>query len=453
MGFEVEPNSIYPIPLDQRHGRARDLFTMWFGVNVVLLTVVTGALAPTLFKLSFPASVAAILIGNLVGAVFMALHSAQGPDLGVPQMIQTRGQFGSYGSVLIIAVVVIMYVGFIASNLGTVGQSVHALPGGVSVNLAIAVVCALSLGATIFGYDIIHAYARLLSWLSGGAMLVCFAWAIFVHGVPAGALAGGRFSPAGFFGVISTTALWQISYAPYVSDYSRYLPPGTGAPEAFWASYLGTVLGSVIPMIFGALLVIVAGAGDVGAALIQVLGPVSTPVILVFTFAIASGNALNLYCGALAALTVVQTFWPRWRITTRDRIIVTILLGAAALALGLLSAGSFLQAYTDFLQLLLCVLTPWTAINLVDYYLVRHGAYEVAAFFEPDGGCYGRFNWPALACYGLGVGVQAPFVVTDFYTGPAAKLLGHVDLSWIVGLFVVAPAYYWLAMRPPAAGA
>src|SRR6202012_5786621 len=103
--FEVEPNTIYPIPLDQRHGTARDLFTMWFGVNVVLLTIVTGALAPTVFKLSFPASVAAILIGNLVGAIFMALHAAQGPDLGVPQMIQTRGQFGSHGSVLIVAIV------------------------------------------------------------------------------------------------------------------------------------------------------------------------------------------------------------------------------------------------------------------------------------------------------------------------------------------------------------
>ena len=68
------------------------------------LTFVTGALAPVVFKLPFGYSVVAILLGNLVGALFMALHSAQGPRLGVPQMIQSRGQFGMIGAVLVIAI-------------------------------------------------------------------------------------------------------------------------------------------------------------------------------------------------------------------------------------------------------------------------------------------------------------------------------------------------------------
>ena len=56
----------------------------------MLLTVVTGALAVTVFKLSFVAALLALVLGNLVGGIFMALHSAQGPQLGVPQMVQTR---------------------------------------------------------------------------------------------------------------------------------------------------------------------------------------------------------------------------------------------------------------------------------------------------------------------------------------------------------------------------
>ena len=47
-----------------------------------------------------------VVVGNTVGGVFMALHSAQGPQLGVPQMVQTRGQFGSYGSLLVIVLVI-----------------------------------------------------------------------------------------------------------------------------------------------------------------------------------------------------------------------------------------------------------------------------------------------------------------------------------------------------------
>jgi purine-cytosine permease-like protein len=36
------------------------------------------------------------------------------------------------------------------------------------------------------------------------------------------------------------------------------------------------------------------------------------------------------------------------------------------------------------------VLIPWTAINLVDYYLIRRGEYDVEAFFGPSGGQYGQ---------------------------------------------------------------
>jgi NCS1 family nucleobase:cation symporter-1 len=29
--------------------------------------------------------------------------------------------------------------------------------------------------------------------------------------------------------------------------------------------------------------------------------------------------------------------------------------------------------------------------------------------------------------------------------GPIARAIGGIDLSWIVGLIVTSPAYYWLA--------
>src|SRR5208282_2525611 len=96
----LEIGTILPIPADQRHGTSRDLFTVWFGSNLMLLTVVTGGLAVTEFKLPFVWAVIGLTLGNLIGAIFMALHAAQGPTLGVPQMVQTRGQFGSYGSLL-----------------------------------------------------------------------------------------------------------------------------------------------------------------------------------------------------------------------------------------------------------------------------------------------------------------------------------------------------------------
>jgi purine-cytosine permease-like protein len=110
----------------------------------------------------------------------------------------------------------------------------------------------------------------------------------------------------------------------------------------------------------------------------------------------------------------------------------------------LVSADDFLANYANFLALLLCVLIPWTAVNLVDYYLLRHGVYDIDALFQRDGGRYGRFNWVAIACYFVGIAVQIPFLSTTIFTGVVAKALGGADISWIVGLTVICPLYYVL---------
>jgi NCS1 family nucleobase:cation symporter-1 len=38
-------------------------------------------------------------------------------------------------------------------------------------------------------------------------------------------------------------------------------------------------------------------------------------------------------------------------------------------------------------------------------------------------------------------------VASALYTGPIARAIGGIDLSWIVGLAVTSPVYYWLAKR------
>ena len=442
----VEQHTIYPIPHDERHGTFRDLFTIWFGCNIMMLTIVTGALASTVFRLDMLSSIGAIAVGNLVGAIFMALHAAQGPLLGVPQMVQTRGQFGTMGAVLVVAIVIVMYVGFLASNIVLSGQSLHTIMPGINVKLLLVIIAALSGIATVFGHDLIHAFARFLTYASGAALVLSFVWMAFVHGLPAGVMHMNAFSLAGFCSMVSVGALWQIAYAPYVSDYSRYMPHDAGAGPAFWASYAGCSLGSILPMILGALLGLVAAHGDPVEGLTAFTGGAAVPIVLIFSVGIAGANAMNLYCGVLSTITLIQTFLPSWRAGPGARIVITLILSAIALTTALFAAANFLATYTDFILLLLYVLVPWTAINLVDFYLVRHGNYDVAAFFTAAGGVYGRFNKAAISCYVLGFLIQLPFMSTTRYTGSIAKLLGGVDISWIVWLLVVSPVYYGLAV-------
>jgi len=58
---------------------------------------------------------------------------------------------------------------------------------------------------------------------------------------------------------------------------------------------------------------------------------------------------------------------------------------------------------------LLFFLLPWSAINLVDYYLVKHGRSDVQSFFKPDG-IYGGFQWWACFCYVITLAVQVAFL-------------------------------------------
>jgi nucleobase:cation symporter-1, NCS1 family len=52
-----------------------------------------------------------------------------------------------------------------------------------------------------------------------------------------------------------------------------------------------------------------------------------------------------------------------------------------------------------------------------------------------------------VTCYAFGILVQIPFIASSLYTGPLARAAGGIDLSWIVGLLLTSPAYYWMAKR------
>lgn len=440
MSTPIETHTIHPIPPDQRHGKVADLFSVWFSANMTLLTVVTGVLGPSVFGLSFFWSLLALVMGNVVGAIFMALHAAQGPRLGVPQMVQSRGQFGIYGSVPIIVLVVLMYIGFAASNCVVGGQALAHVVPDFDGRLGVLFIALLTLLPCAFGYKAIHACSRLASRVS--ILAVVYAIGCGIGGFSWAVLSDGHGTVAGFLGAFSVSALWQIAYAPYVSDSSRYLPDSVRSSQhAFWATYAGTVIGAVLPMVLGSLLAISYPMLPLAGALSHTGGHLGNIILLILALAIPLANAMSVYCGALCSLTLVQTFLPAWRAGVKARLVATVLLLVAALAMSLGMVGDFLRAYTSFLDILMAVLVPWTAINLCDYYFLRHGIYDVWAFFRADGGPYGRFNSRAVLVYVLGVVVEIPFLKTGPYTGMFVSSLRGVDISWVVSLFVTASVY------------
>ncbi|MFH8836898.1 purine-cytosine permease family protein [Streptomyces sp. NPDC017868] len=439
----VEQRSIDHVPAEERHGKPWHLFTLWFASNVQITGLVNGALA-VMVGLDLPWAIFAILIGNLLGGVFMACHSVQGPRLGIPQMIQSRAQFGFYGAILPVAIVLAMYFGFALEGAVING---HAVAGWLHIPYAAAVVLSnlVTLAVAAAGYKLIHAVSRYLSVVSGLVFV-----ALFVE--------LGTHLPAHYHGTsvnagtvllaVSIFASWQITWAPYVSDYSRYLPEDTSPRKTFWWTYLGAAVGGSWVMIIGAMAAVI-GADALGQDAIGFLAHQFPAVSWLLAAALiiggVPGSAQSPYGAFLTALSAVS---PRGRTNAgpRARMVFTVVFTAVTTVLAILVGSDTMTLFENIILTLLYLLIPWTAINLTDYYLVRRGDYDIESFFLKDGP-YGRCDWGAVVIFLLAIAVEFPFINSTVYEGPLASSMGGADLSWLVGLVFGTAAYYLYAVR------
>jgi purine-cytosine permease-like protein len=128
--------------------------------------------------------------------------------------------------------------------------------------------------------------------------------------------------------------------------------------------------------------------------------------------------------------------------TTAKRVMTLAVSAIAATSIAFASTHHFMEKFGDFLAILLYLFTPWTAINLVDFYVVRKGHYSVREIFNAHG-MYGRWNWRGLSAYVIGFVAMIPFFSTGLYTGPIAAALGGADIAMLVGLPVAAIVYLY----------
>ncbi|MEY9846924.1 NCS1 family nucleobase:cation symporter-1 [Streptacidiphilus sp. BW17] len=444
-GGLIEVRSIDYVPPEERHGKVWHQGPFWFTGNFVLTTMVTGFLGPTL-GLPVAWSILAVVLGACFGTFFMAFHANQGPRMGLPQMIQSRAQFGLRGAVLPFAAVVFVYVGFNVFNVVLATEGLRTvLPGGTWLWYPLLI--ALAVVLAVVGHDLIHLVERWLTYILIVVFGVLTVYAVFGHWAHAhGGGSGGGFSWTTFLVVFSAAAGYQISYAVYVSDYSRYLPEDVPARKVIWWTYLGAAGSAVWLMSLGALLGsrlpgadAVAAVRTVGNALLPGFG---TFAVLVSVVAIIGIMGVNAYGAMLTSTSAVDAF-KKVRPTVRTRVVGIVAIELIVLVVALSLPSNYLASFNNFLLLMLYFLVPWTAVNLVDFYAVRRGHYDIAAIFDPNGE-YGRWSPAGLTSYVVGIVAMVPFMALSFYTGPIAKALGGADISFGVGLIVAGGLYYAL---------
>jgi len=407
----IETRSIDWIPDTERHGKVWHQAPLWFLGNFQYFTIPIGFIGPA-FGLSLAWTIVAGTVGILIGTCFMALHATQGPTLGLPQMIQSRAQFGYRGVIVALFAMLFTYMAFNIADQVLLAQGLHGAFGWNANLVAIVVTVGAALLA-IYGYDWVH---RIFRWT---LYILLPLVAVITIGVITGAAGGVAshhvygFNWTGFMAQLSAAAAYNITYAGYVSDYSRYLPRNTPRRK-------------IIGYVF-------AGA--------------ATPAI----WLIALGAWLAISLGATDGLVGVDSF-RKVNTTRAARVITIVVLTVIWFVIGKLITTSAVGVVDTVLTLMLYLLVPWTVTNLIDFFFVRHGHYSIIDIFKPHG-IYGVWSYRGLIAYGAGFAAEIPFMVLlnlvtlkSYYTGPLASDLNSVDISWIVGA-VVTGVVYWLLTR------
>ncbi len=444
----VEARSYDFVPEEERHGSVRSQFQLWFMVNATLITLYTGAVGPSM-GLSLGWSLIAILLGTLAGTMFQAFHGAQGPHMGLPQMIQSRVQFGSAGVLIPIIAATIAPFGFALFFVQTGSYAIMDVTGSDQATFFQFLLTLLAALIAIVGYRLvmkvegIAAYATLINFgLLSIAAITLLPWETM--------WAAGGFVAVPFLAQFGASAIYQLAIAPIVSDYTRYLPTKTPGAAVSASVFFGTVTSALWFEALGAALATAFPEADVVSSLRQLgddfgfhLGAI-TMVLAAITCLITA--SITAYSGTIAFLSGLEAF---------RRVPPTAALRAwsIAIAMGLVLIASLsmsedtLGAFGAFLSILGYVLIPWTAVNLTDYYFVRKGKYSISDIVKPDGGIYGRWGRIGIISYAVGFAAMIPFFSCALYTGPVAAALGGADISFVVGLLVASVLYYVMAQK------
>lgn len=161
--------------------------------------------------------------------------------------------------------------------------------------------------------------------------------------------------------------------------------------------FSGNVLGTCLYAGLGIYITAVAPTASSVTSIGSIAGQWILPIL---ALSLLGSDALNAYTGMLAVESV-RSVWQRVTASRTAR-----LLG------------------------LLFFFVPWSVINLIDFYIIKKGRYDVASFFSPRG-IYGGWRWVAIVPYLIALAAQVPFLDQVLYTGPMVKVVGGADISWI----------------------
>ncbi|MFJ7948151.1 purine-cytosine permease family protein [Streptomyces sp. NPDC096354] len=434
--LRVETHGIEPVPETNRYGGPGRLFTVWFAPNLTMTGVFTGTVGIAL-GLDFATALAAVVLGTVVGAVPTAYLGTWGSRTGAGQLPLARLAFGRAVTVPGI----LQWLSSVAWDalIGLFGGDALARLCGWPFWLGVLAMMLAQGALGVLGYEAIHRLQIVMTFVLAAAFAL-IAWRLLdgVHAAGAGTAHGA--DRAGAFVLTSTIALsLALSWAPYASDFSRYLPRTTSRPRMFWFTLLGLVVSFVAVQALGLL-----GASvltDQTAAGVDELlggGVLGAFGLLAVALAALCSNAMNDYSGSLALQTVGVRI-PRPAAAAL----------AAVLGFPLVLWMHAADTTARFQNVLLFVgywIPGFVAIVIVDW-IARARARGGAAIDLGAETARPHSGWPPLLAFAVAFAAAVPFMNTSLYVGLVAAALHGADLSYYVAFLVALAVYAPLRLR------
>ncbi|MFF9120224.1 cytosine permease [Streptomyces massasporeus] len=455
----IEQRGVDTIPEEERTSGPRDLVSILLGSNLCLGVIVFGWLPPS-FGLDWWSSVSAVLAGTVVGVLFTAPLALVSLRTGTNLSTSSGAQFGVRGRLIGSVVGLLLALGYTALTVwigGDVMVSVlgrlAGLPqGGVSYGIVYGLLAAATVAGAVYGYRVLLAMSRVLAFGMTALLavgVIAYAPAFTTAALPeAGGYLLGGYWPTWLLAAVAAGLSGPVAFITLLGDYTRYISPARhSSRRVLHATWLGLLLGLLVPQLFGTFTAYAAGAAlDYAGPLVDAAPSWYLVPLLLAASAGSVGNAgLMLYSMGLD----LDAILPR---ASRARATCTV----AVLATAAVFAGHYYStaqdAMTSFVLLLTAIGTPWAVITLIGFARCG-GVYDADALQvfnrRARGGVYwyrSGWNVPAALSWAAGATVGVLAVSLPSYEGPLLALTGGVDCSFLLSGLVGGVAY---ALTPP----
>ena len=470
---QLANEDLLPVAPERRTWNWWHIASLWIGMAICIptYTLASGLMAS---GWTWQAAVGAVILGNLVVLVPIALNSHAGTRYGIPFPVLARASFGVLGANVPALLRGLVACGWFGIQTWIGGWAIYKLievlwpgiatlpqilPAFVGLNtgefLCFMVFWAMNVWIVLRGMDSIK---FLETWgspflLAVGAALFIWAW------VRAGGLGpmlanppavgpSGAPAVAGVFGagLTSAVAFWG-TMALSIPDFSRYARSqadqvlgqvvGLPATMALFA-FIGAAVTNATVVIFGTRI------ADPVALLARIGGPLM--IMLSMAGLVVATLTTNIAANIVAPANAFSNVAPH-KISFKQGAMVTAVIGILMMPWRLYNdAAAYIFTWLIGYGALL---GPVAGIMIADYFFVRHGELVLNDLYKRHGAYeYWRgINWIAIGALAIGVAPSLPGFVSALRGVPETGVFGtFYNLAWFVG-FLLSAVIYVIGMR------